>query len=326
MTPQALLQALRLPVVAAPMFIASGVELVVAQCRSGIVGAFPALNARPAAEFERWLDAIEQALAAHDAAHPQTPAAPYAVNLILHPSNDRLAADLATCVRRRVPIVITSVGDPAAVVQAVHGYGGLVLHDVIHQRHARKAAKAGVDGLILVCAGAGGHAGRLSPFALVAEVKRWFGGLVLLGGAIGRGEQLLAARALGADLAYLGTRFLAAAEANVSAAYRQAVLDASAEDIVYTDLFSGVHANFLRSSVEAAGFDPDRLPPRGGHGENFGSESMATSKVWRDIWSAGQGVGSIDAVQPLHEIVQTLQREYQAARQRVLADDVRITN
>lgn len=320
MKAQDLAARLRLPVIGSPMFIASGVELVVAQCRAGIVGAFPALNARPAEALERWIEHIETALAAHDAAQPRAPAAPYAVNLILHPSNDRLATDLATCVRRRVPIVITSVGDPAAVVEAVHGYGGLVLHDVIHTRHARKAALAGVDGLVLVCAGAGGHGGRLSPFAFVGEVKRWFDGLVVLGGAIGTGEQLLAARALGADLAYLGTRFLVAEEANVAPAYRQAVLDAGSADIVYTDLFSGVHANFLRASVAAAGFDPERLPPHGAHGgrgEDFSAEGMAVSKVWRDIWTAGQGVGCIDAVAPVARIVQGLHAQYASALARL---------
>lgn len=314
-----LLQQLRLPVVASPMFIASGVDLVVAQCKAGIVGSFPSLNARPAEELDRWIERIQAALAEHDGAHPDAPAAPYAVNLILHKTNDRLASDLAACVRHRVPIVITSVGDPAAVVEAVHGYGGLVFHDVINQRHARKAAQAGVDGLILVCNGAGGHAGRLSPFALVSEVRSWFDGLILLGGAISTGDHILAARAMGADLAYMGTRFLATPEANVQPAYKQAVLDATAEGVVYTDLFSGVHANYLRSSVAACGYDPDRLPPKGEHGENFGSESMATSKVWRDIWSAGQGVGCIHAIEPTGQLVAELQRGYSAARERVAA-------
>ena len=300
------------------MFIASGVELVVAQCKAGIVGSFPALNARPASELDHWVTRIETELADHDAEHPAEPAAPYAINLILHKTNDRLQADLDTCVRRKVPIVITSVGNPAPVVDAVHGYGGLVFHDVINQRHARKAAAAGVDGLILVCAGAGGHAGRLSPFALVSEVRRWFNGLILLGGAIGSGEHVLAARAMGADLAYVGTRFIATPEANVQPEYRQSVVDASAEDIVYTDLFSGVHANYLRASVAAAGHDPDHLPPKGEHGENFGSESMHKSKVWRDIWSAGQGVGNIDTIQSTAEVVTALQQGYEAARKRLL--------
>lgn len=316
-TNSSLLQQLRLPVVASPMFIASGVDLVIAQCKAGIVGSFPALNARPAAALDQWIDRIETELARHDKEHPGNPAAPYAINLILHKSNDRLQADLDTCVRRKVPIVITSVGNPASVVEAVHAYGGLVFHDVINQRHARKAAAGGVDGLILVCAGAGGHAGRLSPFALVSEVRRWFDGLVLLGGAISNGEHVLAARAMGADLAYVGTRFIATPEANVQPEYRQSVLDAGAEDVVYTDLFSGVHANYLRSSVSAAGFDPDHLPPKGEHDENFGSESMHKSKVWRDIWSAGQGVGSVDAIQPTGQLIEAMRRGYEAAKSRL---------
>lgn len=313
----ALLQQLRLPVIASPMFIASGVELVVEQCKAGIVGSFPALNARPAEELDRWIGRIEEALARHDREHPQAPAAPYAVNLILHKTNDRLESDLATCVRRKVPIVITSVGNPAAVLDAVHGYGGLVLHDVINQRHARKAAQAGVDGLILVCAGAGGHAGRLSPFALVGEVRSWFQGLILLGGAITTGDHILAAQALGADLAYIGTRFLATPEARVQPEYKEAVLASSAEGVIYTDLFSGVHANYLSSSVATAGYDPDHLPAKGEHAENFGSESMAKSKVWRDIWSAGQGVGCIREIMPTREFVAELSRDYGSARQRI---------
>jgi len=309
-------QQLRLPVVAAPMFIASGVDLVIAQCKAGVVGAFPALNARPAGAFDQWLTRIGDALRDHDAAYPQERAAPYAVNLILHRSNARLQADLETCARHKVPIVITSVGDPSLVVETVHGYGGLVFHDVTNQRHARKAARAGVDGLILVCAGAGGHAGRMSPFALVGETRRWFDGIVVLGGAIGNGQDVLAARAMGADLAYVGTRFLATDEANAQADYKQAILDASADEILYTDLFSGVHANFLRSSVARAGYDPDHLPPRGDEGEDFG-EAMHTSKVWRDIWSAGQGVGCIDDVGPTAEVVARMRREYAAARHRL---------
>ena len=312
-------QKLRFPVVASPMFIASGVELVVEQCKSGIVGSFPALNARPAQALDEWITRIEDALARHDREAPQAPAAPYAINLILHKTNDRLQADLATCVRRKVPIVITSVGDPRAVVEAVHGYGGLVFHDVVHQRHARKAAAAGVDGLILVCAGAGGHAGRLSPFALLSEVRSWFPGLILLGGAITTGEHVLAAQAMGADLAYMGTRFLATPEAQVQPAYKQAVLDAQASDIVYTDLFSGVHANYLGGSIVTAGYDPQNLPDKGAHEENFGSESMAQSKVWRDIWSAGQGVGAIRAIQPVAEVVTEMRQEYLAGLGRLQA-------
>lgn len=315
MNAQQLLQQLKsLPVIASPMFLASGVDLVLAQCKAGVVGSFPALNARPAAEFGRWVERIQAELAAHDAAHPERKAAPFGVNLILHKSNKRLEEDLQLCVRHKVPIVITSVGDPSAVVKAVHAYGGLVFHDVIGQRHVRKAAAAGVDGLILVCAGAGGHAGRLSPFALVGEVRRWWNGLVILGGAISRGRDVLAARAMGADLAYVGTRFLATPEAKVQTEYRQAIVDAAAEDIVYTDVFSGVNANFLRSSIESAGMNPDALPPRGAAGEDFGSDSMHASKVWRDIWTAGHGVGVIDEVQPAALVVEAMREEYGAGR------------
>lgn len=318
MSRTALIPSLRLPVIGSPMYIASSLELVLAQCKAGIVGTFPALNARPADQLDRWLDTIESELTAFREAHPDAPVGPHGVNLILHKSNDRLYDDLAVCVKRRVPVVITSVGNPREVVEAVHGYGGLVLHDVINVAHARKAAQAGVDGLILVCAGAGGHAGRQSPFALTASVREWFDGLVGIGGAISTGAQILGAQAMGADFAYMGTRFLVAQEANTSPAYRQAVIDAEATDLVYTDLFSGVHANFLRGSVVAAGYDPDRLPPReAGHGEDFRAESMARSKVWRDIWTAGQGSAAIHQVARTDEIVATLQGEYEAASQRL---------
>jgi len=322
MIKSSLLRNLRLPVVASPMFIASGVELVLSQCRAGIVGSFPALNARPAGELDRWISHIEEALAAHDRTHPSEPAAPYAVNIILHHTNSRLRADLDTCVRRKVPIVITSVGDPKAVVEAVHGYGGLVLHDVINQRHARKAAAAGVDGLILVCAGAGGHAGRLSPFALVGEVRRWFDGLLLLGGAISTGEHVLAARAMGADLAYVGTRFLATPEANIDATYKQAVLDAGTDGVVYTDLFSWVHANYLRDSVADTGLDPDNLPSKPEYLAFVEAGRVPQKKLWRDIWSAGQGVGCIDAMAPAGEVVAAMRRDYDAARARLASGAV----
>lgn len=318
MSRSALISSLRLPVVGSPMFIASGPELVLAQCKAGIVGTFPALNARPAEQLERWLDTIEEELQTFRETHPDTPVGPYGVNLILHKSNDRLQHDLAVCVKRRVPVVITSVGNPREVVEVVHGYGGVVLHDVVNLMHARKAAQAGVDGLILVCAGAGGHAGRLSPFALAASVREWFDGIVGIGGAISTGAQILAAQAMGADFAYMGTRFLVAEEANTSPAYREAVIEADASDLVYTDLFSGVHANFLRSSVVTAGYDPDHLPSReAGHGEDFRAESMARSKVWRDIWTAGQGSGAIHRVAHTGQIVADLQREYTQASRRI---------
>lgn len=318
MTKLPVLRNLRLPVVASPMFIASGVELVLAQCRAGIVGSFPALNAREPGELDEWISRIEEALAAHDIAHPSAPAAPYAVNIILHHSNGRRHADLETCVRRRVPIVITSVGDPAEVVRAVHDYGGVVLHDVINQRHARKAAAAGVDGLILVCAGAGGHGGNLSPFALVGEVRRWFDGVLLVAGAISSGQDVLAVRAMGADLAYVGTRFLATPEANIASDYKQAVLEAGTDGVVYTDLFSWVHANYLRESILELGLDPDRLPTRDRYREALAERSEPEKRLWRDIWSAGQGVGCIDAIMPAGEIVDAMRRDYDIARERLL--------
>jgi len=300
------------------MFIASGVELVLAQCRAGIVGSFPALNARAPGELDEWISRIEAGIAAYDAEHPATPAAPYAVNIILHHSNDRRESDLETCARRRVPIVITSVGDPADVVRAVHGYGGVVLHDVINQRHARKAAAAGVDGLILVCAGAGGHGGALSPFALVGEVRRWFDGLLLVAGAISTGADVLAVRAMGADLAYVGTRFLATPEANIDPGYKQAVLEAGTDGVIYTDLFSWVHANYLRQSVVDLGLDPDRLPSREAYREALAAQDGPSKKLWRDIWSAGQGVGSIDAIEPAGAIIASMRRDYDAAKARLL--------
>ena len=306
---------LALPAIGAPMFIVSGPELVVAQCTAGIVGAFPALNARPAAQLEAWLVEIQRGLEAFQSAHPQAPVAPFAVNQIIHHSNDRLGHDLALCVKHRVPIVITSLRAPDEVVPVVHAYGGLVFHDVISVRHARRAIEAGVDGLILVCAGAGGHAGTLSPFALVPEVRAMFGGTLILAGAITRGEQVLAAQAMGADLAYIGTRFIATAEARAPEAYKRMIVDSTAADIVYSDYFSGVRGNYLRGSIAAAGLDPDNLPAGDRSAMKFGSEGSARLKAWRDIWGAGQGVGSIDAVLPAREAVDRLRREYEAARQ-----------
>ena len=312
-----ILKNLRLPVIAAPMFIAGNPRLVIEQCKAGIVGSFPALNARPKEALEDWLTQIEVALDAARKAHPEAPPAPYAVNQIVHKSNDRLEHDVATCVRHKVPITITSLRAPNEVVQAVHGYGGIVLHDVINVRHAQKALEAGVDGLILVCTGAGGHAGRLSPFALIGEVRRFFDGPIVLSGAIASGDAVLAAQAAGADLAYIGTRFLATPEASVPERYKEEILKASANDIIYTDLFSGVHGNYLRHSVVAAGYDPENLPRSDPSKMNFGSGSGAEKKVWRDIWSAGQGVGQIDAVMPVAEVIAKLGREYAAARARL---------
>jgi nitronate monooxygenase len=305
------LQRLRIPVIAAPMFIAGNPKLVIEQCKAGIVGSFPALNARPKEALDDWLSEIESTLAAH------SDAAPYAVNQIVHKSNDRLEHDLETCIRHKVPITITSLRAPNDVIPLIHAYGGIVLHDVINVRHAEKALEAGVDGLILVCAGAGGHAGTLSPFALIGEVRRFFDGPIVLSGAIASGDAILAALAAGADLAYIGTRFLATPEASVPDRYKEEIVRSAAGDIVYTDLFSGVHGNYLRHSVVSAGFDPLNLPKSDPKKMNFGSGSGVEKKVWRDIWSAGQGVGQIDAVVPVADVVAQLAREYTAARQRL---------
>ena len=305
------LQRLKLPVIGAPMFIAGNPKLVVAQCRAGIVGSFPALNARPKEALDAWLTEIEQGIAG------APDAAPFAVNQIVHKSNDRLEHDLEVCIRHRVPITITSLRAPNDVIPAIHAYGGIVLHDVISVRHAEKALEAGVDGLILVCAGAGGHAGTLSPFALVGEVRRFFDGPIVLSGAIATGDAILSALAAGADLAYIGTRFLATPEASVPDRYKDEILKAHAADIIYTDLFSGVNGNYLKHSVIAAGFDPLDLPKSDPKKMNFGSGSGVEKKVWRDIWSAGQGVGQIDAVLPVAEVVAKLSAEYTAARRRL---------
>ena len=305
------LQRLRIPVIAAPMFIAGNPKLVIEQCKAGVVGSFPALNARPKESLDQWLTEIEAAIAG------QPGAAPYAVNQICHKSNDRLEHDIEVCIRHKVPITITSLRAPDDVIPKIHAYGGIVLHDVISVRHAEKALEAGVDGLILVCAGAGGHAGTLSPFALIGEVRRFFDGPIILSGAISSGDSILAAQAAGADLAYIGTRFLATPEASVPERYKEEILRAAAADIVYTDLFSGVHGNYLKHSVVAAGFDPRNLPKSDPNKMNFGTAGGAEKKVWRDIWSAGQGVGQIDTVMPVAQVVENLAREYLAARQRL---------
>lgn len=293
------------------MFIAGNPKLVVAQCRAGVVGSFPALNARPKEALDQWLTEIETALAG------QPGAAPYAVNQICHKSNDRLEHDIEVCIRHKVPITITSLRAPNDVIPKIHAYGGIVLHDVISVRHAEKALEAGVDGLILVCAGAGGHAGTLSPFALIGEVRRFFDGPIVLSGAITTGDAILAAQAAGADLAYIGTRFLATPEAAVPDSYKAEILRSKAADIVYTDLFSGVHGNYLKHSVVAAGFDPLNLPKSDPSKMNFGTAGGAEKRVWRDIWSAGQGVGQIDSVTPAAQVVERLLAEYVAARQRL---------
>jgi nitronate monooxygenase len=311
---------LRIPVVGAPLFIISHPDLVVAQCTSGIVGSFPALNARPAEQLDAWLTEIRERLAAWDAAHPERPAAPFAVNQIVHKSNDRLAHDLELCVKHRVPIVITSLGAREDLNQAVHAYGGIVLHDVINVVHARKAIERGADGLIAVCAGAGGHAGALSPFALISEIRSWWDGPLLLAGAIANGRSVLAAQALGADLAYIGSAFIATAEAHASLRYKEAIVDATAADIVYTNLFTGVLGNYLKSSIVNAGLDPDNLPTSDPSKMNF---SSASTKAWRDIWGCGQGIGGIQSVPGVAELVDQIAAEYAAARLELAGDPIK---
>jgi nitronate monooxygenase len=308
--PAALRQSLRIPLIGAPMFIVSGPELVLAQCKSGVIGAFPALNARPASMLDEWLSQITTELAEARDRKPSVPVAPFAVNQIVHQSNDRLEQDMALCVKYQVPIVITSLRPPAEVVAAVHGYGGLVLHDVINLRHAEKAAGQGVDGIIAVCAGAGGHAGTLSPFALVREIRQFFDGILVLSGAMSRGGDILAARAIGADLAYFGTRFIATQEANAPPEYKQMIVASRAADIVYTSLFTGVHGSYLRGSIVNAGMDPDNLPEGEAHKMDFGSGGNTRAKAWRDIWGAGQGVGSMHDIPALAVLVDRLEAEY----------------
>lgn len=309
--PPILSERLRLPIVAAPMFIISNPELVLAQCTSGIVGSFPALNARPAGQLDEWLTQIRETLAAHDRAHPDRPAAPFAVNQIVHRSNDRLEHDLELCVKHRVPIVITSLGARTDVNDAVHSYGGIVLHDVIDDGFARKAIEKGADGLIAVAAGAGGHAGGHSPFALVQEIRAWFDGPLLLSGAIATGRSVLAAQAIGADLAYIGSAFIATEEARADAAYKQAIVDSGAQDIVYTNLFTGVLGNYLKSSIRNAGLDPDNLPTSDPSKMNFGSGEKP--KAWKTIWGCGQGIGAVREIVPAARYIDRLAAEYAEA-------------
>ena len=315
--PDLLAHRLRLPLVGAPMFIVSQPALVIAQCKAGIVGAFPALNARPPELLDEWLADISRSLADHDAAHPECLSAPFAVNQIVHASNTRLQHDLDLCVKHEVPIVITSLRPPGDVVEAVHAYGGVVFHDVISIRHARKAIEQGVDGIIAVCAGAGGHAGTLSPFALVKEVRREFDGTILLSGAMSDGGDILAAQAIGADLAYFGTRFIATDEAQAPSAYKEMIVESRAADIVYTPYFSGVSGNYLRRSIENAGIDPEELNDLEANNMDFGKRDKKTSaKAWKDIWSAGQGVGAIDEILPAASLIARIEAEYSAARRR----------
>ncbi|MEV6774150.1 nitronate monooxygenase family protein [Nocardia sp. NPDC051030] len=318
--PPILSDRLRLPAVASPMFIVSGPELVIAQSRAGIVGSFPSLNARTQSQFRDWLVRINEELAKHDVDNPESPSAPYAVNLIVHKSNDRLEEDLATVVEFQVPIVITSLGARADVNEAVHSYGGIVLHDVINNVFAHKAVERGADGLIAVAAGAGGHAGAQSPFALIQEIRAWFDGPLLLSGAIAHGRSILAAQAAGADLAYIGSAFIATEEANAVPNYKQMIVDSSAGDIVYSNLFTGVHGNYLRPSISAAGMDPNNLPQSDPSAMNFatGDVTGTGAKPWRDIWGSGQGIGSVDAVVPTAQVVDRLAREYADAKTRLL--------
>jgi nitronate monooxygenase len=301
---------LALPVIGSPLFIISNPDLAIAQCAAGIIGSFPSLNARPASRLDEWLAQMHETLAAHPAA------APFAVNLIVHKSNDRLEHDLALCVKHKVPVIITSLGARPEVNEAIHSYGGLVLHDIINDRFARKAIEKGADGLIAVAAGAGGHAGAISPFALVQEIRAWFGGPLVLSGAIATGAAILAAQAMGADLAYVGSAFIATEEANAQPAHKQAIVDGRAEDIVYTNLITGVHGNYLRGSLIAAGLDPDNLPTSDPSAMNFAG-GEGSKKRWKDIWGSGQGIGAVKAVVPAAELIARLEREYREARARL---------
>ncbi|MBL32865.1 MAG: nitronate monooxygenase [Gammaproteobacteria bacterium] len=301
------------PIIGAPLFLVSGPDLVIAQCKAGIIGSFPALNARPQHVLDEWIVRIKTELAEYKEANPDKKVAPFAVNQICHGSNDRLMDDMMTCVKHEVPIIITSLRPPAEVVEAAHSYGGKVFHDVISVRHAQKAAEQGVDGLILVCAGAGGHAGALSPFALLREVKKWFDGTVILSGSIGDGYSVASAIALGADFAYLGTRFIATKEANADQEYKKMLEESAASDIVYSSLFTGVHGNYLKPSIKNAGLDPDNLPEADKSSMNFGSGGNTDSKAWKDIWGSGQGIGAIEDSPSVDELVGRLKAEYESA-------------
>ena len=304
---------LKIPVVGAPLFIVSGPELVISQCKAGVVGSFPALNARPQEVLDEWLIQIKEELDKHNQENPDSPAAPFAVNQICHASNDRLMQDMESCVKHEVPIIITSLRPPLEIVEAAHSYGGVVFHDVINVRHAKKAAEQGVDGLILVCAGAGGHAGTHSPFALVREVKEWFDGTILLSGSISDGHSIASSLALGADLAYIGTRFIATKEANADQRYKDMLIESSASDIVYSSLFTGVNGNYLKPSIEKAGLDPDNLPGADKSKMNFGSGGNTKSKAWKDIWGSGQGIGRIKSDPTVQDLVNELIEQYEQA-------------
>jgi nitronate monooxygenase len=309
-------QTLRLPVIGAPLFIISNPKLVIAQCTAGVVGSMPALNARPASQLDEWLAEITETLAAWDRDHPQQKAAPFAINQIVHKSNDRLEHDMEMCARYKVPLIITSLGARTDVNDAVHGWGGIVMHDIINNTHARKAVEKGADGLIAVAAGAGGHAGVKSPFALIQEIREWFDGPLALSGAIATGGAVLAAQAMGADFGYIGSAFIATMEARATDAYKQCIVDSNSDDIVYSSLFTGVHGNYLKASVRNAGMDPDNLPDSDPSKMNFGGDAK---KAWKDIWGCGQGIAPVKAVVPAAELVARLQREYDAAKARLIA-------
>lgn len=307
---------LSIPAIGSPLFIVSGPDLVIAQCKAGVVGSFPALNARPAALLDEWLHRIKEELAAHDKAHPDRLSAPFAVNQIVHKSNNRLDQDLAVCEKHKVPMVITSLGAREELNQAVHGWGGITFHDVINQKFARKAVEKGADGLVLVAAGAGGHAGAISPFAFVAETRQWFDGPIALSGAMGNGRAIRAARVLGADFAYIGSAFIATNEANAPESYKEMIASSSADDIVYSNLFTGVHGNYLKPSIVAAGMDPDNLPISDPSKMNFGTDASGERnkpKAWKEIWGSGQGIGSIEKVLPVADLVARFKAEYEAA-------------
>ncbi len=316
--PTALEDALTLPLIGSPLFIVSNPELVLAQCKAGIIGSFPALNARPQPVLADWLSRINDSLAKEREMSPDKKIAPYAVNQICHASNTRLASDMETCVRFKVPIVITSLRPPTEVVEAVHSYGGLVFHDVINVRHARKAAEQGVDGIIAVCAGAGGHAGTLSPFALINEIREFFDGVLILAGSMSRGSDILAAKAMGADLAYIGSRFVASNEANAVPEYKQMIVESSAADIAYSSLFTGIAGSYLKGSIENAGLDPEALPEGDKASMDFGQGDITAAKAWKDIWGAGQGVGSVNSVQPAADIIAQMISEYNAAKDKLV--------
>jgi nitronate monooxygenase len=304
------------PVIGSPLFIISNPKLVIAQCKAGVVGSMPALNARPASQLDEWLAEITESLAAHNAAHPEAPAAPFAINQIVHKSNDRLEHDLEVCAKYQVPIVITSLGAREDVNQAVHSWGGVVMHDIINNKFAHKAIEKGADGLVAVAAGAGGHAGVKSPFALIQEIRQWFDGPLALSGAMATGSAVLAAQAMGADFAYIGSAFIATEEARAAEAYKQAIVDANSDDIVYSNLFTGVHGNYLAPSIRAAGLDPENLPESDPSKMNFGS---GTTKAWKDIWGCGQGIGTITQIQPAANFIAQLKQEYAQAKARLCA-------